>query len=412
MKKLLKCLLLSSLLQGYSYTKAQVNLLQDGSFELIRPNWDQFIGEGVLKKWHTFGYNYYVNNYAYFTTLTGTIDTATKLPYNSYYHTYPRHGKGTVNFLLYYKPVPMYPVGSPNVRSIVQTKLKQNLQAGRQYCVTSYVKAPYPKLYLQTNGLQFYFDNGKIDTVYTIHKDSSGIYPQYMPQVSVPFVIGDTTNWVKVQGTFVAIGTETHLTMGNFMSDTATTVVLPPWIPSLGGSCRCQEVLVDDVSVIPIDLKNWLQDEFVAIGDSVWVGLDSLDMPDAVWHQNSIKPIPILEGPGFWYKPLNNGATTFIQGIEICGNMVFDTLVVYAVPLSNNNINAKIKDLQVHPNPAKDQFAVSGIIGPKVYLLNVLGQVVKVVDVKNQNVVINVADLPKGLYTVKSNMQIKQILIE
>jgi hypothetical protein len=413
MKYLIKFLLLSSLSSSsIGRVQAQiVNLVQDGSFEDTTDTWRLYWGEGILDKWHTFGKNYYVNNYGYSTSLIANIvDTSWKLPYNNYFHTYPNYGYGTMAFALYWKPEPYFTAN--NMRTIVQNKLKSKLVAGKTYCVTCYVRASHRIEYIQTNGLQFYFDNGQIDTVYTIHKDSSGIYPQYTAQVSVPFVISDTTQWVKVQGTFVANGSETYMTMGNFRSDSATTVLVPPWINGgLAGTCRCQDILVDDVSVISTDLKNWLQDVYVTVGDSVWVGLDKYDMPDAVWYRDKIDPFPFHVGPGFWYKP-DTSVSTFIQGVDVCGVMVYDTLKIYTVPLSMEELGIKPNALRVYPNPAKDFITVEQIIGESVTLVNIMGQVLQTQAVKNNKAQFNVANLPRGLYTVKGGLQINKVLLE
>jgi hypothetical protein len=415
MKKLLKnCILISVILLANVHAKAQfVNMVQDGSFEDTTVGGvSTYWGEGVLNKWHTFDNNYYVNNYEFFSSIIYGIDTSTKLPYNNYFHTYAKQGNSAIGLLLYFNPEPDYPIGTPNMRTIVQNKLNSKLIAGKTYCATSYVRASHRYGYLQTNGLQFYFDNGQIDTVYTIHKDSSGIYPQYIAQVSVPFVISDTTQWVKVQGTFVANGSETHLTMGNFRSDSATTVVVPPWITGgLAGSSRGQSILMDDVSVIPIDLKNWLQDVYVTVGDSVWVGLDKYDMPDAVWYRDKIDPFPYHVGPGFWYKP-DTSVSTFIQGVDVCGVMVYDTLKIYTVPLSMEELGIKPNALRVYPNPAKDFITVEQIIGESVSIVNILGQVLQTQAVKNNKAQFSVANLPRGLYTVKSGTQVSKILVE
>jgi OmpA-OmpF porin, OOP family len=60
-------------------------------------------------------------------------------------------------------------------------------------------------------------------------------------------------NWVAVSGTFVANGTETFLTIGNFKSDANTDTLRTPFSSSTIGGWS--QLLIDDVSVIEVKFQ-------------------------------------------------------------------------------------------------------------------------------------------------------------
>jgi hypothetical protein len=417
MKHLLRNLLCASIitLTSICNCSAQINLVNDGSFEDTTIGWyNEVYGEGMLNDWHTFGkVKLFVNNFAYFSSkFPAIVDTASKLPYNNYFRTYALSGHAAMDILLYANPVPAFPVGTPNMRSIVQNTLHDTLLAGQVSCITGYVKAPTRVGYVNTNGLQFYFDNGQLDTVYNIHKDSSGIYPFVQPQYKIPFLISDTANWVKFQGSFTANGTETHMTVGNFMTDNATTTALAAGnVGGYAGTCRCQDVLIDNISVIPIDLHNWLPDAYTTLGaDSVWVGLDPFDYQDGKWYDKNMNYI--TTGPGFWYKPIEASGAQFIQEVEVCGVLKYDTCTVYAYPAAVSSTAPVRHALQIYPNPASQTITVSNITGSTVQLVNVLGETVYHQNSINKTVSIDVANLPRGVYFVKAGKQVGRVLLQ
>jgi hypothetical protein len=191
--------------------------------------------------------------------------------------------------------------------------LRQKIIAGKTYCATIYTNSDSLLTSASTNGLSMYFDNGQLDTVYTIHKDSSGYYPFVQPQVQCNFIIKQTTNWQKVQGSFVANGTEEYITIGNFLSDSAISREINN---IMGWADTAQNIVIDDVSLIPIDIKNWLHDTNCTLGDSVWVGLDPFDYTDGKWF--TAQGQYIKTGQGFWYTP-TQAVTQFVQSIDVCG---------------------------------------------------------------------------------------------
>jgi hypothetical protein len=414
MKKLFKSLSLISIVLIFQMTsiKAQINVVPDGGFEDTTFDWQNYSGEGTLKDWHQINKNPYINIFGLM-GLFRTLDTiATKLPYSGLLKQMPKNGNNSVLFLNYVDRKVYYV--TYYYKCIFKSKLTQKLTAGKTYCATMYVTADEHLDRYYTNGMSMYFDNGQLDTMLTIHHDSSATFSSVTPQVQCSFIINDTINWMKIQSTFVANGTEEYITIMNPIPDSLLQKQTP--IPGDSMCLHSQYVLLDDVSLIPIDLHNWLHDTFCAVGDSVWVGLDWRDYTDGVWYAYNNTAIDFVKGgidttAGFWYKP-TSAITQFVQGVEICGVWVYDTMNVYAYPLMNNEYLIMNNGMQVYPNPTTETFTVQKVSGNKVQLINMYGQVVQQQIVLNGQAVFNVGALARGVYYIKSEQQVGKVVLE
>jgi hypothetical protein len=402
MKLLRKSLWWSSLLVLClaSPTQAQVNLVPDGSFEDTTAVWQQWDGHYCLNNWQCLGGAPQYNQFALWSLNRQTYYL--QLPLNHRFDQWPRHGANTIELTIWhtvpYNPPPSYR------KSFPKATLNAQLVAGKEYCATAYITSGDLAIYEHINGFGMYFDNGMLDTVITIHKDSTGDY-FLNAQVQCSFPITDTANWVKIQGSFFAHGTETHITMGNFLEDSAL-IFAPAWVSP---PFPAQPIMVDDVSLIPIDLHNWLQDTYVAVGDSVWVGLDPLDYSDGIWYDSTMQVIDTAAG--FWYTPEANN-TWFIQGIEVCGTMRYDTMHVYFAPQS---VQAHQQSaVLVYPNPCTTNCTIEvpqNYIGETCTLVNALGQTVLQQVLSTTTNSIKLQQLPRGLYYMHVKGEVKKLVL-
>jgi hypothetical protein len=197
---------------------AQLNLVLDGSFEDTTINWQVEYGQGALKQWQSLANSYYAKNWGLMhLARSSASDTVNlKLPTAWWGSQYPKYGSGAIRFGTFYKVPGFY------YSSHTKGKLSLELTKGENYCATAYVVCTERYRDPVTNGFSMYFDTGELDTMITIHHDSTSNYTFVQPQVQCPFLISDTINWTKVQGSFVANGTETHVNLSNFLSDSAT----------------------------------------------------------------------------------------------------------------------------------------------------------------------------------------------
>jgi Secretion system C-terminal sorting domain len=382
--------------------KAQiVNLVPNPSFEDTLTN----IGpsELPLQHWRNLDSNTNNNSFLWAYVHMSTTNGYT-LPLNYHVYQYPRSGGGVLDVDGVFSLIPQN-----NKRSVVRTKLKAKLIAGKIYCVKIYAVYADNPSYSLADGLQLYFDNGGLDTMVTVHHDSIGIYPFVKPQVALAKgkVLTDTMNWNLIVGSFVANGTEEFLTIGNFkINDSVTRISIDP---NALNPCSCTALLLDDVSVYPIDLANWLPPSYgCAIGDTATIGLPNYETPDAKWYTYNM--VLIDSGSQIKVVPVANG-TKYICCIDMCNTMVFDTVEVRWFPLSSGEWQMVSGELSVYPNPASDVIVVSNVVGSKVGLYNAVGQLVAEQKVVQNKATIQVAHLPKGVYVVKTVGQIAKVVI-
>ncbi len=405
-----KVLLFFSLLFSSNSTIAQVNLIPDPSFEdtvnissLIN---GEFTIQQNLKQWRNLdstrihiGFGGYFN----YNSINGLA-----LPNNFYFYQHPKSGFGFVSLTNYW--VTSFTVSFH--RSFTRTKLLQKLIAGKKYCAKAYL-APFEYQDWYTNGFGMYFDNGQLDTITAT--DSNGIYDFVNPQIQAQYIIKDTLNWSLVSGTFVANGSENFITMGNFLSDSATQKD-STWIGVLTNAnvCNCGEIAIDQISLIPVDIANWLRDTMVAVGDSVYIGLPTYEVPDALWY--NMQGVQIGQGSGIKVKA-QQGATKYIQSIDVCDKIAFDTLTVYAFPLGSSELQNASPTVILYPNPATNvlniSFQESVPITEHIKIYNAVGALVMQPKSTNQNPQqINIAQLSQGLYFVKVRHKMFKFLKE
>jgi hypothetical protein len=312
---------------------------------------------------------------------------------------YPKTGSAHVVSTFYWKNTG---------RSYLKNRLKQNLVAGKTYCAKFYVSITNSSTY-GIDGFGVYFGDNSIDT---ITKCTFPI-PYLTPQVQNASgnIITDTLNWVLIQGNFVADGSEKYALIGNFMSDAATNTL---FINPTNSPLIFTDVCIDDVSCIDIDLLAYAgKDTSCVPGDSAFIGRQpDVGINEACkWYQMPNLTTAIDTVAGFWVKPLVT--TTYVVKQEICGNIKWDTVVIYANPVGLTDGKIFNKNLHVYPVPANDllelKISNEGLFKDfkmlKIY--NSLGQIVRDEEVifKKELFLINTEELPNGVYTLqlKSN---------
>jgi hypothetical protein len=240
--------------------------------------------------------------------------------------------------------------GDDSCREYIETKLIDTLKTGYKYLASMYVnRADYFDYSLASIGMLF------TDTLIP-----SPPYPQFfvintIPQIKNNIVLGDTANWVLVQDTFIAVGNETYLTIGNF-NTTATSDTVKSngtWVYS--GSAYYN---IDGVSVYNIDgtcnnLWDAGFDKYIFTGDSIRLGAINTDSSTYTWI-NSIGGTTYLSSNTDarpWSTP---SVTTTYYVTKTCpNNIVFlDTVTVYIQqPLGVNQSAKNNLQMSIFPNP-------------------------------------------------------------
>ncbi|MBA3682805.1 MAG: T9SS type A sorting domain-containing protein [Bacteroidetes bacterium] len=291
-----------------------------------------------------------------------------------------------------------------NSRGYLRNRLKQNLQAGKTYCVKFYVNLSDNSSY-GIDGFGAYFGDNTLDTITQVN----GPITYLLPQVQNPTnnIISDTLNWTLVTGTFVANGNEKHMVIGNFKDDASTNKL---FINSNNFPHVYTTVLIEDVSCIDINLPAYagpdiwsIPNNTIYIGRPQDVGIDEACM----WYHlpNITTAIDTAAGITLTVGIVTN---TYVVRQEICGNVKWDTVVVYPSGVGIKNFNTRRDNIKIYPNPTSEFLNVefenpNRKVQINFEILNELGQLIRVdeISIKNKSVLINTKDLPNGIYVLR-----------
>jgi len=392
---------------------SQVNLVRNPSFEkytgcpfgpalsYLATGWN-----GIDSNWYVGG-SYpapfclasYINACAILTSNVG-------VPAGGYYHQYPRTGNGMMGYYMY----AYYPGDSPAFAYYyLQGRLYRPLTAGQSYCVTFYTSLGDGAGYA-INHIGAYLDAGYIDTASLCYLPQS----EYTPQVVEDSILRDTSVWVKVQGSFIANGTEKFITIGNFFDTTHFSKIR---VNGIGATLALLAYyLVDDVSVIASGTAaNAGPDVLIGLGDTATIGIDSNGegMP-CYWYA-------AVGGTGGSWQLIDSGGTikvapdtttTYVVVMDLCGNVTTDTVTVMVYPLAVSPLSPKggPMDCQVFPNPATTYLNIVGVGDCKININDMMGRTMinfigcrgsAGLTMTTNKINMDISSLAKGVYSVE-----------
>ena len=323
------------------------------------------------------------------------------VPDGGAYNQYPRSGNGMVAAMLFSDEAPPPAVPYYVYRDYLQGRLFKKLKAGVSYCVTFYVSLGEGAGYAHDK-IGAYLDDGSIDTVSICSKPITFV----TPQVYSTSIILDTANWTKIEGSFIANGTERFITIGNFFSKSATSYVVTNYLFLFE---HHSYYTIDDVSVIETNLEaDAGTDKAVHIGDSVWIGrgLDSTKGLDCKWY---FKGALVDSGAGMYAKAgAVKGIDTYVVVQTICGLVKTDTVLVYTFPVGIDELpDVQAQIYTIYPNPSDGNINIAQKVADAkpvdIVVYNALGAVIyKTGGQLPANIMtLHLDDIPSGLYLIQ-----------
>jgi hypothetical protein len=310
------------------------------------------------------------------------------VPLNGFFYQYPHTGNGLVHMVNFYNEQSSNYIGG---RNYLMGTLDSILEAGKSYCVSFYVNVGDESGY-GVDRIGAYLDNGSISTV-----DSCDLpQTQFIPQVeNTPGnILTDTFNWVKIEGSFTANGTEKFITLGNFYDIYNTDSV------RLQFGNNLTYLLIDDVSVIETDLDaDAGPDVWMLSGDSVYIGRPKEVGLECKWYVNGNL---VDSGGGIWAKPA--ASSTYVVEQTLCGLVKTDTVHVQVVPASVNGISNS-RQLSVYPNPASNELHVQQerMIFSAAVIVNSIGQQISFHILTEKESSVDISVLAPGVYYLQLN---------
>lgn len=219
----MKCKLLLPILLFSVVTALGQNLVVNPSFEITSSNCGSFGGEGfstdLAASWNSANSNTAGDScsspdlFSLCNTLPGFGPTPTNMPNSFLGYQVSRTGTRHAGIITYEA------LGSP-YREYIQGRTTSPLVAGQVYCVSMYVSLGND-VTNATNNIGVRFTN----TQYMRDACTQGSLINLPPQLNYTCApILDTTNWVRLQWNYTAVGGEQYFTIGNFFNNAGTTV--------------------------------------------------------------------------------------------------------------------------------------------------------------------------------------------
>jgi hypothetical protein len=227
-------------------------------------------------------------------------------------------------------------------REYTQSRLINSLENGKEYCIKMHVSLGNCSEYSCTS-IGVLLDAGQIQSI-----GNQIPNPQVYPQLLSQNLLDDTLNWILLEESFTANGTETFLTIGNFFNDSLSGI-FHSFPSSALGIYSGAYYYIDDVSVIDIStLADAGEDVTITAGDSIYLGRPSeIGLDEAcIWFLDGV---PIDTVAGIMVAP--DSTTTYILQQSICGNVQYDTVTVTIDTGTGLNYHEKAYKFEIYPNP-------------------------------------------------------------
>lgn len=321
------------------------------------------------------------------------------VPNCGYTFQYPRSG---TNYAL----TNWYFMNHAPERGYLKNRLKKMLEPGKTYCVKFYVNISDNSTY-GMDGFGIYFGGSQIDTITHSTIPLTFISPQVHHPLHDPLI--DTLNWTLVTGTFVANGDEKYALLGNYISNAALDTVLfnPTNLPLIA-----TDLCVDDVSCIPIDLPAFAGNDTTSVGsNSVYIGRPrdvGID-EDCMWYKLPMVITPttpaIDTAAGLWVCP--PVTSTYVVRQEICGNVKWDTVVVWKGTVGIDSQSTVSRQISFYPNPAITILNFTGADAKEGEIFGLTfvcstGQLIyrSEITFKNRKADLDVSNLAAGIYCI------------
>ncbi len=312
---------------AYTTVHAQINMVRNGGFEEY---YDCPYGYDLIKMakhWSSIDTAYtsathpYLGNPACaptYANICGTNANA-QIPNNTIFYQGTHSGNGMISSVMFANDSFG---GAPfNMRDYAIGHLAGPLTPGQAYCVTFYAVLSDIRGGYGIANIGALLDDGSIDTVTNCGHPHMG----NLPQVYATTPITDTLHWTKIQGSFIANGTERYISIGNFFDDASTSYVRM-------STQNVSFYQVDDVSVIASTALAYAgADVTIYAGQSTNIGANdgNGDGMPCIWYELG-GAAAIDSGGTISVRP----ATTisYVVAMDLCGTVTYDTVLVTVLP--------------------------------------------------------------------------------
>ena len=287
-------------------------------------------------------------------------------------------------------------------REYFYQELSSNLISGKKY-VASFVVSLADNFQYGSDGVGVFFSD---TALYWTNNNYIPVTPQV--QNNAGSIISDTVNWVRIQDSFIADGTETFITIGNFKDDFNTQILnINPGASNQGYS----GFYIDDVQLHEIPAFKSDSTHFICAGiiDSVFLDLsDTSEVTTYSWFPTNGLTNPTL--PQTWAQPSVTTTYTLSQYTPCDTSTIDVTIFVGAnacdiLTTGVSTLNTQHSTPLLYPNPNTGEFTFNYEITEPAQLIvyTITGQQLNSYKLQAESKTIRIFDneLENGIYFYK-----------
>ena len=287
-------------------------------------------------------------------------------------------------------------------REYFYQELSSNLISGKKY-VASFVVSLADNFQYGSDGVGVFFSD---TALYWTNNNYIPVTPQV--QNNAGSIISDTVNWVRIQDSFIADGTETFITIGNFKDDFNTQILnINPGASNQGYS----GFYIDDVQLHEIPAFKSDSTHFICAGiiDSVFLDLsDTSEVTTYSWFPTNGLTNPTL--PQTWAQPSVTTTYTLSQYTP-CDTSTIDVTVFVGANACDSlttgvsTLNTQHSTPLLYPNPNTGEFTFNYELTEPAQLVvyTITGQELSTHQLQAESKTIRIFDneLENGIYFYK-----------
>jgi len=230
----------------------------------------------------------------------------------------PRTGDAYAGFLVANQ-------NSSNNQEYIQVKLLQPLEAGASYCIEFFVSLSDMSPFA-SDDIGVYFSDTAIKTIV-----ANQPLP-VTPQIENPSgnILSDKNFWMPVTGTYVAVGGEQFMTIGNFKTFASTTQM------NVGGGALGifnSYYMIDDITLVSAPKPTLTTDTIKCNETSVTIDAGNSGAT-YLWYNNEITQQITIDTPGIYSVQITNSC-----GIVLDVFTIIQDTVCPDTTNNNNNTN-------------------------------------------------------------------------
>jgi hypothetical protein len=316
--------------------------------------------------------------------MPGTIFN-TSIPKNYFGFQMPKSGSAYAGLITYYVS---------DFREFIQAKLSQKLNINTTYCVNVNVALADTSLYA-IKKLGVYLTTDTIIPPYLATTTPPYYsFTYYNPQIESNMLLSDTANWTSISGSFLSLGNEGYITIGNFRDDlsTDTTSVRN------NTSYTASYYYIDDVSVEEVLNANAGNDTSLYFGDSIQIGNNQTENASYLWTPSTGLSDPTAANP--MVSPVMT--TTYVVTKTQCSVTTSDTVTVSYLGVG---VDEKIRSqkIKIFPNPSNGNFTLESNLQNNesgwIMIYNLTGSLVGRYQITHETKTdLNTQNLSPGIY--------------